>query len=98
MPFKLSNHKTIKIATIDLFYLHRLDPNSPIEDVAGTVKDLIQQGKIRNFGLSEVSPATIRKAHTIQPTEYSLIERVAENQLLDTCQELGIAFVLMQTI
>lgn len=90
--------KRLKIETIDLCYLHRLDPNSPVEDVAGTVKDLIQQGKIRNFGLSEVSPATIRKAHAIQPvaalqTEYSLIERVAENQLLDTCQELGIAFV-----
>ena len=90
--------KRLKIETIDLCYLHRLDPNSPIEDVAGTVKDLIKQGKIRNFGLSEVSPATIHKAHAIQhvaalQTEYSLIERVAENQLLDTCQELGIAFV-----
>ncbi len=90
--------KRLKIDTIDLCYLHRLDANSPIEDVAGTVKDLIQQGKIRNFGLSEVSPATIRKAHAVQPvaalqTEYSLIERVAENQLLDTCQQLGIAFV-----
>jgi aryl-alcohol dehydrogenase-like predicted oxidoreductase len=90
--------KRLKIETIDLCYLHRLDANSPIEDVAGTVKDLMQQGKIRNFGLSEVSPATIRKAHAIQnvaalQTEYSLIERVAENQLLDTCEELGIAFV-----
>lgn len=90
--------KRLKIETIDLCYLHRLDSKSPVEDVAGTVKDLIQQGKIRNFGLSEVSPATIRKAHAIQPvaalqTEYSLIERVAENQLLDTCQQLGIAFV-----
>ena len=90
--------KRLKIDTIDLCYLHRLDPNSPIEDVAGTVKELIQQGKIRNFGLSEVSPSTIRKAHAVQTvaalqTEYSLIERVAENHLLDTCQELGIAFV-----
>lgn len=90
--------KRLKIETIDLCYLHRLDPNSPIEDVAGTVKDLIQQGKIRNFGLSEVSPATIRKAHAIQPvaalqTEYSLIERVPEYKLLETCTELGIAFV-----
>lgn len=90
--------RRLKIETIDLCYLHRLDPNTSMEDVAGTVKDLIQQGKIRNFGLSEVSPATIRRAHAIQPvaalqTEYSLIERVAENQLLDTCGELGIAFV-----
>jgi aryl-alcohol dehydrogenase-like predicted oxidoreductase len=90
--------KRLNVETIDLCYLHRLDPNVPIEDVAGTVKDLIQQGKIRNFGLSEVSPQTIRKAHAIQAvaalqTEYSLIERVAENKLLDTCSELGIAFV-----
>lgn len=90
--------KRLNLETIDLCYLHRLDPNVPIEDIAGTVKDLIQQGKIRNFGLSEVSPQTIRKAHAIQTvaalqTEYSLIERVAENTLLDTCTELGIAFV-----
>lgn len=83
---------------IDLLYLHRVDPNVPIEDVAGTVKELIQAGKVRHFGLSEAAPATIRRAHAVQPvaalqTEYSLIERVAENGILSTCEELGIGFV-----
>ena len=84
---------------IDLFYQHRVDPNVPIEDVAGAVKELIEDGKVLHFGLSEASPATIRKAHAIQPvaalqTEYSLMNRdPEENGLLDTCGELGIGFV-----
>lgn len=83
---------------IDLLYLHRLDPEVPVEDVAGTVKELIEEGKARHFGVSELSPATLRKAHTVQPiaalqSQYSLIERVPENQILDTCEELGIGFV-----
>lgn len=83
---------------IDLLYLHRVDPEVPIEDVAGTVKDLIAEGKALHFGLSEASPATIRRAHAVQPvtalqTEYSLVQRFPENQILDTCEELGIGFV-----
>lgn len=83
---------------IDLLYLHRADPNVPIEEVAGTVKDLIKEGKARHFGLSEVSPETIRKAHKEQTvsavqSEYSIMERAMENQVLDTCEELGIGFV-----
>lgn len=83
---------------IDLLYLHRMDPSTPIEDIAGAVKDLIQQGKVRNFGVSEVSPTTIRKAHAVQPiaalqSEYSLLERVMEVEMLSLCEELGIAFV-----
>ena len=84
--------------TIDLLYLHRMDPGTPIEDIAGTVKDLIKEGKARNFGLSEVSPETIRKAHAVQPvaalqSEYSMLERVMEHDILPLCEELGIAFV-----
>lgn len=83
---------------IDLLYLHRVDPNVPIEDVAGTVKDLIKEGKALHFGLSETSPETIRKAHAVQPvsavqSEYSIVQRAIENQILDTCEELGIGFV-----
>jgi aryl-alcohol dehydrogenase-like predicted oxidoreductase len=84
---------------IDLYYQHRVDPNVPIEDVAGTVKDLIEQGKVLHFGLSEAGPDTIRRAHAVQPvtavqTEYSLMERSVErNGVLDTCEELGIGFV-----
>ncbi len=83
---------------IDLLYLHRADPNVPIEDVAGTVGELVKEGKARHFGLSEVSPDTIRKAHKEFPvsavqSEYSIIERAMENQVLDTCKELGIGFV-----
>lgn len=83
---------------IDLLYLHRVDPNVPIEDVAGTVRDLITQGKARAFGLSEAAPATIRRAHAIQPVaalqnEYSLLERVSEVAALQLCEELGIGFV-----
>lgn len=83
---------------IDLFYLHRNDPNVPMEDIAGTVKGMIKEGKVRHFGLSEVSPDTIRKAHTEQPvsalqSEYSILQRVMEYKVLDTCEELGIGFV-----
>jgi aryl-alcohol dehydrogenase-like predicted oxidoreductase len=91
--------KRLKIATIDLLYQHRVDPNVPIEDVAGTVKQLIEQGKVRHFGLSEASAATIRRAHTIHPvaavqSEYSLWTRdVEQNRVLATCEELGIGFV-----
>lgn len=83
---------------IDLLYCHRLDPNVPIEDIAGTVRDLIDEGKALHFGLSEMAPDTIRRAHAVQPvaalqTQYSLMERFPENQILDTCEELGIGFV-----
>ena len=90
--------KRLRTDRIDLLYLHRVDPNVPVEDVAGTVKELIKEGKALHFGLSEVSPATIRKAHAEQTvaavqSEYSLIERAMENQVIDTCGELGIGFV-----
>ncbi|KAA3438699.1 aldo/keto reductase [Rufibacter hautae] len=83
---------------IDLLYLHRVDPQVPIEDVAGTVKDLIREGKALHFGLSEASLDNIRKAHAIHPVtalqnEYSLVERVHENKTLALCEELGIGFV-----
>ncbi len=83
---------------IDLLYQHRIDPDVPIEDVAGTVGDLIEEGKALHFGLSETSPETVRRAHAVQPvaalqSEYSLIQRVPENEVLDTCEELGIGFV-----
>ena len=89
----------LKVATIDLLYQHRVDPNVPIEDVAGTVKELIQQGKVKHFGLSEASAQTIRRAHAVQPvtavqSEYSLWTRdVEQNGVLATCEELGIGFV-----
>lgn len=91
--------KRLRTDYIDLFYQHRVDPNVPIEDVAGAVKELIDEGKVLHFGLSEASPATIRKAHAVQPvsalqTEYSLMNRdPEENGLLATCEELGIGFV-----
>ena len=83
---------------IDLLYQHRVDPTVPIEDVAGTVKDLIAQGKVKHFGLSEPGPQTIRRAHAIQPltaiqNEYSMLWRGPENQILPICAELGIGFV-----
>ncbi len=83
---------------IDLFYQHRVDPNVPIEDVAGAVADLIQAGKVRAFGLSEPSAATLRRAHAVQPvaavqSEYSLWTRDPEAEVLPTCKELGIGFV-----
>jgi aryl-alcohol dehydrogenase-like predicted oxidoreductase len=91
--------KRLKMATIDLRYQHRVDPNVPIEDVAGTVKELIQQGKVKHFGLSEASAQTIRRAHAVQAvtavqSEYSLWTRdVEHNGVFATCEELGIGFV-----
>ncbi|MBY3125454.1 aldo/keto reductase [Rhizobium laguerreae] len=91
--------KRLRTDRIDLFYQHRVDRNVPIEDVAGAVKDLIQEGKVLHFGLSEPSPRTIRRAHAVQAvaavqTEYSMIERSPEtNGVLATCEELGIGFV-----
>src|SRR5216110_1769942 len=91
--------KRLKVETIDILYQHRVDPNVPIEDVAGTVKDLIQRGTVRYFGLSEASARTIRRAHAVQPlaavqSEYSLWTRDPErNGVLATCEELGIGFV-----
>ncbi len=89
----------LRVATIDILYQHRVDRNVPIEDVAGTVKQLIQQGKVRYFGLSEASAPTIRRAHAVHPvaavqSEYSLWTRDPErNGVLATCEELGIGFV-----
>src|SRR5277367_3899439 len=90
--------KRLKTDVIDLFYQHRVDPNVPIEDVAGAVKDLIQQGKVKHFGLSEAGARTIRRAHAIQPltavqSEYSLWTRDPEAEVLPTCGDLGIGFV-----
>lgn len=91
--------KRLRTDHIDLYYQHRVDPNVPIEDVAGAIKDLIAQGKVLHFGLSEPSVKTIRRAHAVQPvtavqTEYSLWTRNVElNGVLDTCKELGIGFV-----
>ena len=88
----------LKTGHIDLLYQHRVDPKVPIEDVAGTVKDLIAQGKVRHFGLSEANAETIRKAHAVQPltalqSEYSLMTRQPENDVIKVCEELGIGFV-----
>lgn len=91
--------KRLKTDRIDLYYQHRVDPKVPIEDVAGAIKDLIREGKVLHFGLSEASAKTIRRAHAVQPvtaiqTEYSLMERDPErNGVLETCEELGIGFV-----
>ena len=91
--------KRLRTDRIDLFYQHRVDPNVPIEEVAGAVKELIESGKVLHFGLSEASPSTIRKAHAVQPvaalqTEFSLMNRdPEENGLLNTCEALGIGFV-----
>jgi aryl-alcohol dehydrogenase-like predicted oxidoreductase len=91
--------KRLKVDSIDLLYQHRVDPNVPIEDVAGAVRQLIHQGKVQHFGLSEASAATIRRAHAVQPvtavqSEYSLWTRdVEQNGVLATCEELGIGFV-----
>src|SRR5467141_2286502 len=90
--------KRLKVETIDLLYQHRVDPNVPIEDVAGTVKELIQQGKVKHFGLSEAGAKTIRRAHVVQPvaavqSEYSLWWRAPEADVLPTLEELGIGFV-----
>src|SRR5579862_1328327 len=90
--------KRLRIEVIDLFYQHRVDPTVPIEDIAGTVKDLIRQGKVKHFGFSEAGVGTIRRAHAVQPvtavqSEYSLWWRRPEAELLPTLQELGIGFV-----
>lgn len=91
--------KRLKVESIDLLYQHRVDPHVPIEDVAGTVKGLIEQGKVKHFGLSEASAETIRRAHTVQPltavqSEYSLWTRdPEENGVLAACDDLGIGFV-----
>ena len=88
----------LKLDVIDLLYQHRVDPNVPIEDVAGTVKDLIRQGKVKHFGLSEAGVQTIRRAHAVQPltalqSEYSLWTRTPEKEVIPTLEELGIGFV-----
>ncbi len=90
--------KRLRTDVIDLFYQHRVDPNVPMEDVAGTVKDLIQEGKVKHFGLSESGADSIRKAHAVQPvtalqSEYSLWWREPEQDILPTLEELGIGFV-----
>src|SRR5713101_3325227 len=90
--------KRLKSDVIDLFYQHRVDPNVPIEDVAGAVKDLIHQGKVKHFGLSEAGVQTIRRAHAVQPvaalqSEYSLWWREPEKEVIPTLEELGIGFV-----
>jgi len=90
--------KRLKVETIDLLYQHRVDPNVPIEDVAGAVKDLIHEGKVKHFGLSEAGARTIRRAHAVQPvatlqSEYSLWTRGPETEILPTLEELGIGFV-----
>jgi len=90
--------RRLKVDAIDLLFQHRVDPNVPIEDVAGTVQDMIREGKVKHFGLSEASAETIRRAHKIQPvtaveTEYSLWTRDVEDQVLPTLEELGIGFI-----
>jgi aryl-alcohol dehydrogenase-like predicted oxidoreductase len=90
--------KRLKTDRIDLFYQHRVDPNVPMEDVAATVKDLIREGKVKHFGLSEAGVSSIRRAHAVQPvtalqSEYSLWWREPEREILPTCEELGIGFV-----
>jgi aryl-alcohol dehydrogenase-like predicted oxidoreductase len=90
--------KRLRVDTIDLFYQHRVDPDVPIEDVAGAVKDLIKEGKVKHFGLSEAGVQTIRRAHAVQPvtalqSEYSLWTRTPEAEVLPTLEELGIGFV-----
>src|ERR1035437_2908302 len=90
--------KRLKTNTIDLLYQHRVDPNTPIEETAGAVKDLIQAGKVKHFGLSEAGAKTIRRAHAVQPvtalqSEYSLSTRTPEKEVIPTLEELGIGFV-----
>jgi aryl-alcohol dehydrogenase-like predicted oxidoreductase len=90
--------KRLKVEAIDLFYQHRVDPHVPIEDVAGAVKELIEEGKVKQFGLSEAPAEIIRRAHAVQPitavqSEYSLWWRTPEEDVLPTCEELGIGFV-----
>lgn len=90
--------KRLKVEAIDLFYQHRVDPQVPIEDAAGSVKELIQEGKVKHFGMSEAGAKTIRRAHSVQAltavqSEYSLWTRGVESEILPTCEELGIGFV-----
>jgi aryl-alcohol dehydrogenase-like predicted oxidoreductase len=90
--------KRLKVETIDLYYQHRVDPNVPIEDTAGAVKELIQAGKVKHFGMSEAGAKTIRRAHAVQPvtavqSEYSLWWRKPEQEVIPTLEELGIGFV-----
>ena len=90
--------KRLRIETIDLYYQHRVDPSVPIEDVDGLLKDLIQEGKVKNFGLCEVDVETIRRAHAVQPlcaiqSEYSVMWKTPEDEILPVCEELGIGFV-----
>src|SRR5208283_2514091 len=90
--------KSLRTDVIDLFYQHRVDPNVPIEEVAGTLKDLIQEGKVKRYGLSEAGVNTIRKAHAVHPVtavqnQYSLWTREPEAEVLPVCEELGIGFV-----
>jgi aryl-alcohol dehydrogenase-like predicted oxidoreductase len=90
--------KRLRVEAIDLYYQHRVDPDVPIEDVAGAVKDLIREGKVKHFGLSEAGVKTIRRAHAVQAlaaiqSEYSLWFREPEGEVLPTCEELGIGFV-----
>src|SRR5437764_13899950 len=90
--------KRLKVDAIDLFYQHRVDLEVPIEDVAGAVKELIQAGKVKHFGLSEAAAKTIRRAHAVLPvaavqSEYSLWWRKPETEVLPACEELGIGFV-----
>src|SRR5207248_3425097 len=90
--------RRLRTDVIDLFYQHRVDPNVPIEDVAGAVKDLIAEGKVKHFGLSEAGAQTVRRAHTVQPvtalqSEYSLFWRQPEQEILPLLEELGIGFV-----
>src|SRR3954469_7612742 len=95
--------KRLNTDRIDLFYQHRVDPNVPMEDVAGTVKELIVQGKVKHFGLSEAGPQWIRRAHAVQPvtalqSEYSLWWREPEKEILPLVEELGIGFVLFSPL
>jgi aryl-alcohol dehydrogenase-like predicted oxidoreductase len=90
--------RRLRVQTIDLYYLHRVNPDVPIEDIAGAVADLVAAGKVRHFGMSEAAAGTIRRAHTVQPvtaiqSEYSLWWRRPEEEVLPTCEELGIGFV-----
>jgi len=90
--------KRLRVDAIDLYYQHRVDPDVPIEDVAGAVKDLIQQGKVKHFGLSEAAASTIRRAHAVYAvtavqSEYSLWYREPETEVSPTLEELGIGFV-----
>ncbi len=90
--------KRLRVEALDLYYQHRVDPNVPIEEVAGTVKELIEEGKVKHFGLSEAAPRTIRRAHAVQPvtalqSEYSLWWRAPEAEILPTLEELGIGLV-----